>query len=189
MIDQVLGFIGKSLDQTLKPKLRWPHTDQLVRLSPLVTLGGDPPDDIENKVILTVINVQMKAAIAQRVPYRPVRDDGDIEYKPAANFVLFLLVSATFESYQDSFRVLSAILSYFHKNDHITAQTAPEFPPGVNTLTVELVDLDLNELNNLWNMLGCKHRPSLVYKIRFVVRPDELAAEEVPGIVGSDVEP
>ena len=58
------------------------------------------------------------------------------------------------------------------------------FPATLEKLTFEMVNMNFEELNNLWGVLGGAYFPSIVYKVRMVkVQLDDIeAAPEITSI-------
>ena len=40
--------------------------------------------------------------------------------------------------------------------------------PKLENLSIEIVDMSMDALSNLWSMLGAKYMPSVLYKIRML---------------------
>jgi hypothetical protein len=52
---------------------------------------------------------------------------------------------------------------------------------------MEIVNLDIQGLNNLWGNLGIKYLPSALYKARMFTLQEGWVVEQVPPISGIDV--
>ena len=74
---------------------------------------------------------------------------------------LYLQVSANFAAanYPESLRFLSAALEFFFERPVFSAS-------GVASLSVEMVNLTIQDLHNLWSISGGKYLPSVLYKLR-----------------------
>jgi Pvc16 N-terminal domain len=97
-------------------------------------------------------------------------------------------VSASFGSnYAEALKLLSAVLGYFQGKPMFNAQSASTFPKGLERLTMEVVNLDVQGVNNLWGNLGVKYQPSVLYKARMFTVQEAWVVEQVPPISGIDV--
>jgi hypothetical protein len=52
-------------------------------------------------------------------------------------------------------------------------------------LSLELVNLSLTEVNNVWSALGAKYMPSVPYKMRMLVVQENWIAERLPVVRGA----
>jgi hypothetical protein len=52
----------------------------------------------------------------------------------------------------------------------------------MDKLSVEMVNLSLQEINNVWSVLGAKYMPSVAYKIRMLVIQENWMAERVSAV-------
>ena len=49
-------------------------------------------------------------------------------------------------------------------------------------LSLELLNLSIHEVNNVWSILGAKYMPSIVYKVRMLAVQENWIAERVPTV-------
>ena len=74
----------------------------------------------------------------------------------------YLQVAANFgANYLESLRFLSAALEFFYERPVFSAA-------GVERLSVQMLNLTIQDLHNLWSISGGKYLPSALYKLRMV---------------------
>ncbi len=186
MIDDTLKFMLNELNGFLES--RFPNDASHAVLSGLANQDGTVPEEIANKIVITLVNIERENAAAAAGPR--MRNDGDkfARINPPLNINLYLLVSASFDNnYPESFKLLSAVLGFFQATPAFTAESAPGFPPGLEKVSFELVNLDFQALNNLWSNLGGKYLPSVVYKARMLTIQEGWILEQIPPITGTGV--
>ncbi len=187
MIDQTLKFVIDELNGFLES--RFPNDASHAVLSGLANQDGTVPEEIANKIVVTLVNIERENAAASGSPR--MRNDGNkfARTNPSLNINLYLLVSASFDNkYTESFKLLSAVLGFFQAKPAFTAESGPGFPPGLEKVSFELVNLDFQALNNLWSNLGGKYLPSVVYKARMLTIQEGWLLDQVPAIEGIGVE-
>jgi hypothetical protein len=139
MIDKVLSLILDELNVFLSA--RFEDSEPHAVLSNLANEDGSLPPAIENKLVLSLVN---------------------IEREPALNLNIYLRVSSNFAAnYLESLRFLSAALEFFQERPVFSA-------PGMERLSVEMVNLAIQDLHDLWSISGSKYLPSALYKLRMV---------------------
>ncbi len=185
MLDTTLGFLRDQLSAYLDS--RYPSGEGLVVLSGLVNLSGTPPPAVENKIVLSLVNVE-REAIARNLPGEGRSESGfSARINPPLNLNLYVLVSASFDTeYLQALRLMSEVLGYFQGLSVFTPQSAGPLPPGLERLTMEVVNLDIQGLNNMWAIMGGKYLPSVLYKVRMFTVQEGWVREQIPEITGTD---
>jgi hypothetical protein len=186
MLDRTLSFLLSQINDHLDT--RYPTKEPHAVLSSLSTLEGTVPPDIANRIVLSLVNIEREAAASGSIA--PVRTESGafVRTSPSLNLNLYVLISASFGSnYVEALKLLSAVLGFFQGRPVFTAQSAPSFPTGLDKLTMEIVNLDIQGLNNLWGNLGIKYLPSVLYKARMFTLQEGWVVEQVPPISGIDV--
>lgn len=185
MLDRTLGFLLDQLNGHLGT--RYPSSEPHAVLASLANLDGTVPANIENKLIVTLVNLERESAAAGTGPQLRPENGGFARLHPSLNLNLYLLVSASFGSnYQEALKLLSAVLGYFQGKPVFTAGSGTAFPRGLEKLTLEMVNLDMQSLNHLWGNLGGKYLPSVLYKARMLTVQEGWVVEQVPSITGTD---
>jgi len=91
----------------------------------------------------------------------------------------------TGNSYPEALKFLSSTISFFQKNYVIDHQTAPEMDSRIEKLILDIENLSIQDLSNLWGALGGKYLPSIMYRVRMVA----FDAEDITGRIPLVSEP
>jgi len=120
-------------------------------------------------IIISLINIEENRVSRDPTPY--VRNDSGIRYKnPAIHLNLTLLFTSVKHSggYESSLQSIQQLIEFFQTKyvfDHINT---PALDPGIEKIILELLSLNLEQLHQLWSMLGGKYHPSVAYRMRMV---------------------
>jgi len=187
MIDATLAFLTTMLNESLRTRF---SAD--ADLAVLDRVGGElsgAGEETTNRLLLTLVNIEREGTAANTA--RIYRGEGaEMQRAPQPlNINLIFLLSANFpDRYRDGLRVLSAGIGAFQSRPVFTPQDAPLLPEGIERLSVEWRDLDLQSIHNLWTVLGGTYLPSAVYKARMLVVEDGFVGTDVPLITSTSVE-
>jgi len=186
MLDRTLGFLLSQVNEYLA--VRYPSKEPHVVLSGLSTLEGTAPPDIVNRVVMSLVNIEREGAVGSSVEPVRTQSGGFVRTPPPLNLNLYILVSASFGSnYVEALKLLSAVLGYFQGKPVFTPQNAASFPRGLDRLTIEIVNLNMQEVNNLWGNFGAKYLPSVLYKARMLTLQEGWVVEQMPAVSGVEV--
>ena len=90
--------------------------------------------------------------------------------------------------YPEALKLLSFTAAFFQGRPMFDQQNTPGLEPGIDRLTVELENLSIADLGNLWGILGGRYLPSLVYRMRMLVIDSERLEAQVPRVLEPAVE-
>ena len=169
MIYSALRSIKNSLNEFLTNRLDL--DEEVVLINRLVNQEGEGGQKNQNKVILTLINLEQEAN--SQFYNRPMKSGGDTyKLNPPMYFNLNLLCVSNFESYEESLKFLNEILSFFqcHLSMDIFSNDRME---SIGKLTLEVDPQTFVDMHNLWNSMGAKYQPSLVFKARHITVQEE----------------
>lgn len=185
MIDKSLNFIVSELNNAMLS--RFHSSENLVILSSVSNPDGSLPPAIENKIVLSLINVEREAAAnGGSWPMRGGAESSG-RVSPPLSLNLLLLITASFSSnYGEALKFLGSTMGFFQGKPSFNAQNSSGFPPEMEKLSMELVNLSIQEINNVWAILGAKYMPSVVYKMRMLAIQENWISERVPAVRGMD---
>jgi len=121
---------------------------------------------------ISLVNVQEETTL-RNSPHTE-RQFGQLKYiEPPVHLNLYLLFAFEFLTYATSLVHLSKTVELFQTKRWFSpaTQTLPganSFPASLEKLVFEMVNMNFEELNNLWGVLGGAYFPSVVYKVRLV---------------------
>jgi hypothetical protein len=122
-------------------------------------------------IFISLINIEENRI--SRDPQTYIRDGAGIRMKnPAIHLNLTLLFTAIRpgESYQSALRNIQQIIEFFQRQyvfDRVnTTRLSGVF--GIEKLILEMLSLNLEQLHQLWSMLGGRYQPSVAYRMRMI---------------------
>jgi len=121
---------------------------------------------------ISIVNVQEETAL-RNMPHVERRQGQSQYLEPPVYLNLYLLFAFEFLSYETSLVHLSKTIELFQNKRWFSAETqtgpgANAFPGTLEKLVFEMVNMNFEELNNLWGVLGGAYFPSVVYKVRML---------------------
>jgi Pvc16 N-terminal domain len=182
MIYEALSCITEEVNEYFKSKLNI-NEDKIV-LSGIVNQDGTVAAQGENKILLSLLNIE-KESIGKSNAGR----EGALttpNTSPAVNINLCVLFSAYFggANYGEALRFLSFIIGYLQNKSVFTRSNTPKMDERIGKLILEMENLGIDKLNNVWATIGAKYMPSVMYKIRMLVFDDAVIREFRPPIAG-----
>lgn len=165
MIDLTLKLICDRLNAHLSALFS--VSEDLVAIGPLNDAEGKPTAEARNRLAIFVTNLAQDSmprngttrGTAQIGQARPVHLD-----------IYFMLASGhDAEIYEEGLKLVSAALMFFQSNPVMTPQNTPEMPTGISQLSIDIANLKVEEIGQLWGNLGGRYVPSVMFKVRSVI--------------------
>jgi len=184
MIAKTLTFITHLLNQELK--MNFGFKDDRVVASSLVNPDGSMPNNAENKIVISLVNLEHETVMKSMGNYLTDGGKSYAKVAPSVKLNLYVLISANYDSsnYIEATKILSFIIGVLQANPYFTRQTNPELQAPVEKLTFEIFNLPINELSHIWSGIGAKYVPSIIYKVRMLTIQEDKIKKEIPGIGG-----
>ncbi|TDD96014.1 DUF4255 domain-containing protein [Flavobacterium cellulosilyticum] len=161
--------------------------DEVIDITNIAMLN-DGDDFLASKtpIVLSIVNIEEdRTQKNQSVYLNDTNDNTNIlRYKqPTQHLILSLLFSSynkDLSKYLDGIDKLKTIISYFQQNnsfyyknddsemiEYATFLTKTDIEQAKYIkITMELVSLSMEQLNQMWSYLGSKYMPSVLYKMR-----------------------
>ncbi len=168
MISAAIGQLVAQLNEALKRGANVPH--EIVRASNLIEQNGNVVPDVENKVVMFLVNVERETLPYKASSGRMGSGMRFADGQPPVHLNLSVMIAANFSGrhYPDALRYLSNAISYFQRNPVFDHSNTPALDARIYRLVLEIENLGVNELGNLWGILGGKYVPSILYKVRMI---------------------
>ncbi|AVI50438.1 DUF4255 domain-containing protein [Pukyongia salina] len=184
MISKALSFLTKFLNQEIS--LKYGLDTDMVVPSSLTNPDGSIADNVHNKIVLSIINVEHETYVKSSGNFNVKTGNTYGKIAPPVHLNIYLLVSANFDSknYLEALKMLSAVITVFQANPYFTSDVNPEMQEPLTKLTLEIMNLPVNELSHIWSGIGAKYVPSLLYKMRMITLSDERIKKQTPSIFG-----
>lgn len=171
MIDTTIKFLSDAVATHLKKRGLSSSGFGEVIPGPIVDDTGKWAIDANN-IGVTLINIEEERTLQSQLPDRLYVNGNHILVPPELKLNLTLLFHIRHSSsggYEQSLRYLSHVLSFFQAHPSFTADAYPGLDPRIEKLTVEMLALGTEQLNQIWAYLGSKYLPSVAYRVRMVV--------------------
>ena len=140
----------------------------------------------ESNVLLSLVNIEEEVLL--RNPENFFKRDLSVIYKnPPMHFNITLVFGAYLPNqndlgtnYEGSIAKIQKVIGFFQRQNIFERAEFPDLPAGIEKLTFDLVNLNIEQLHHLWSMLGGKYVPSVAYKMRMVIIDEALETMEAP---------
>jgi hypothetical protein len=165
-------------------------TDDPVVVGSLINLDGSITKNIENKVVLSIINLEHEKVVKHNKTYVSSPTGAYHKVNPPVHLNLYVLASANYNSgnYMEALKMLSSVIGVFQASKVFTANTYPELAPYIERLTLEIYNVPVQELSHVWSGIGAKYVPSILYKVRMISIEKDRVQEEISGITDVTIE-
>ena len=116
------------------------------------SIDATPNEDQSDKIILSIVNIERETAMGISAPYRNTKNNTFQQTSPPWYLNIYIMVAAVFSSkrYLESIQILL---------DSI---------PDQGTITLEPITISMQELSNIWSILGGHYYPSILCKARII---------------------
>lgn len=149
--------------------------------------GNEFSTSLNDKLILSIVNIE-EDRIAKS-PENYIRENSLIRYKnPAVPINLTVLFAATHTNYDQAIMLIEKVIRFFQIKNVFTPEDTPELQEvnEVNELVIEKilfewVNLNLEQVHQLWTTLGGHYMPSIIFKVRmFMIDENIIQKEALP---------
>lgn len=163
MVYDVLQAISNELNNHLKYEMN--STEDVVVLSNLVDMNGGKALQTENQIHVQLVRIEEDRTLNRAGGFRGLPTESGPRL-----FHAYIIFAANFsgKQYPTGLKYLNTILQYFVSNPTLSASNLSELPNQIDSLAIELKNLEERELSNLWGSLGAKLLPHLYYKVSLI---------------------
>ena len=184
MIYQALLCLAEDMNDYFKRKLH--IKDEKFILSGIVNQDGTIAIDGENKMVITLVNIEKEAAASAAIGNGAARIIANTPQ--ALNINLYVLFSAYYKdgNYNEALRFLAYTIEFLQGKNVFTHSNTPSLDKGISKLSFELENVGPERLNNIWTTLGAKYMPSVLYKMRMLSIDASMIKEYRPPVTSSE---
>jgi hypothetical protein len=182
MISAALGHLAFQLNQQFKNNFQL--VEDVAVVSNLVELDGSMAPNANNKLVLTLVNIEKDT-----LPFRPAsgargRDERLLQNSAPLFVNLYLMMSANFGAgnYTEALKYISHAIAFFQQRPMFDQLNSPGLDERIERLALDIENLPIADLNNLWSMLGGRYLPSMYYKVRMMTIDARALTGQVPVI-------
>ncbi len=178
MLDVVFEFLRAEVDAYSVARLSTTR-DENVELTAIADGQGKYALG-EERVGLTLINIEEEKLATQTRPVIPVGSDRSVVQAPELAINAFALFCARFGSYSEALKRLALVMTFFQSRNRFDSQNSPGLDPRIGSFIVDLYTLSFEQQNYIWGTLGCGYLPSVAYRIRVLNLHEDRVVGEVP---------
>jgi hypothetical protein len=182
MIHQVLQTFTSQLNEYIRNELGL--SEDMVIASSLMDISGGGLMQIENKVCVFVQNIEEEKLLKNS------SFQANAGMSPPMFVNLYIVVAAHFPepNYLESLRYISLVIEFFQGRILFDRSNSPSLPSSLDKVSVEFFNQSIQDLNNLWSLIGAKYIPSVVYKVKMLPFHQQMIKEDVGRILsGQDL--
>lgn len=138
-------------------------------------LGNAQDEGVDDKMVVSLLNIEREGAMGISAAHQ-TEGKGFVQRMPGWNLNIYFIVAAVFDGkrYRDGVKMLTAAIVYLQQHPVVILEGGRKF-------TVEPVTLGIQELANVWSILGGKYYPSVVCKVRML----RFEGDDIKGMTGS----
>ncbi|MCB9231057.1 MAG: DUF4255 domain-containing protein [Bacteroidia bacterium] len=177
MIQESLEFVVTNLNEYLMGILIPKPTTDLLVFSVVLDQKGEWLAKGYHGLILSVQNIQQEKKV--EISSKRLNQILPLELN------IYPMISSHFPSKLtgESYGLIGLVIRFFYENPVFSPEVYPDFPPGIRQMSWEMLNLDFKELSHLWNSIGAKYMPSVIYKVRLQIDPQYKMECKLPGIL------
>jgi hypothetical protein len=182
MISAAIGHLAFQLNQQFKNNFQL--IEDVVVVSNLVELDGSVAPNANNKLVLTLANIEKDT-----LPYRANtlargRDERLLQTSAPLFVNLYLMMSANFGAgnYAEALKYISHAIAFFQQRPMFDQKNSPGLDERIERLVLDIENLPIADLNNMWSLLGGRYLPSMYYKVRMMAIDANALTGQVPVI-------
>lgn len=192
MLSEALNTIVILINNYISPG----HTDAPLVLANIshVNDGDEFTQSMKDKLVLSIVNIEEDRVA--RTPENYIKENNKIKYKsPAIHLNITLLFAATHD-YANALPLLEKIIRFFQIRNVFTPTNTVELKAmneanniNIEKLIFDLVNLNLEQVHQLWTTLGGHYMPSVAYRMRMisidenVIQDEALPIKDIIGFV------
>jgi len=185
MLDAAIGLIATQLNQALRGAFQL--SEDLVVVTNLVDVNGNAPVNAVNKLVIFLANIErdtLAASQGVRAATGGGERDAIVQTSAAVHLNLMLIFAANFGGgkYTEALKFISATIAFFQGRALFDHHNSPDLDPRIERLVLDIENLNIAELSNLWGILGGKYVPSILYRMRMITFDSGQVTHLVPRI-------
>lgn len=178
MIQAAINHLAIQLNAYLKRTNNL--TEDIVVVSSLVESDGNVAANTNNKLVLFLTNIE-KDSVPQANAARATGFDGRALVGSRSLYLnLYVMLAANFSgnNYPEALKFISKAIAFFQMQPVFDKQSTPDLDSRIDKLVLDIENLNIQDLSNLWGLLGGKYLPSVYYRVRMVtINPDNVIAQ------------
>ena len=165
MLDLALNAITNQLNRYMH--IHFDLDEDAVMLTSPFDSEGNVSAQVNNKLVVFLANINKDT-----IPNNKLNSVTSAFTSPKLlSLNLFVIIAASFDAarYKESLKYLSYAVSCFQQQPIIDSHIDPELSDSIEKLILDIENVNINDLSNMWGILGGQYIPSIMYKVRMLV--------------------
>lgn len=184
MIDSAVNLLAGQLNQFLQRA--FDLNEDVVVVSNILDQDGSVAPQVNNKLVAFLINIE-KDSTPVATKTRVAGADRMVNTAPPLYLNLYVMIAGCFggNNYSEALKFLSNTISFFQRKPVFDRQNTPDLDPRIEKLVLEVQNLSIDDLSNLWGVLSGRYLPSILYRVRMIAFDAGDAVAQTPTVKGS----
>jgi|TARA_B110000046_G_scaffold6234_1_gene6529 hypothetical protein len=188
MIHNLLPVVCSELNDYFKSRYGV-REDRLI-LSNLIDQDGSIALEGSNTVVCSLVNVEEETTL-KATAGTTSSGGAFVKSSPDIYVNLTVMFSSYFvgKNYVEALKFLSGVIYFFQGKPVFTNDNTPGLTDNVEKAVFDLTSLSFHDLSAIFQMMGSKYLPSVVYRIRMLTFSTDNMEDTVPSISGIGIAP
>tara|TARA_B100000900_G_scaffold415671_2_gene446525 strand:- start:153 stop:905 length:753 start_codon:yes stop_codon:yes gene_type:complete len=188
MIHNLLPIVCSELNDYFKSRYGL-REDRLV-LSNLIDQDGSVALEGSNTVVCSLVNVEEETTLKATAGTTSSRGTF-IKSSPDIYVNLTIIFSSYFvgKNYVEALKFLSGVIYFFQAKPIFTNENTPGLSDNIEKAVFDLTSLSYHDLSAVFQMMGSKYLPSVVYRARMLTFSTDNIEDTIPSISGIGISP
>jgi hypothetical protein len=158
--------------------------EDVVVVSNILEQDGTIATHVNNKIVVSLVNIEKESVPLNNVGHAPATAMRRTVSNPPIYVNLYLMFASYFSgnNYQEGLKFISNTIHYLQGQSVFDQHNSPELDANINKLVMDIHNLDITDLSNLWGVLSGKYLPSVLYKVRMVTVDAGAVKDQIPSV-------
>ena len=168
MIDSAINHIANELNQHLMRI--FDLSENAVSISNVIEQDGTVATHVNNKIVVSLVNIEKDTIPFRQQAVANIGTNRNVVTPQPIYFNIYIMFASYFSgsNYQEGLKFISNTISYFQSQPVFDHSNSPGLSNDIEKLILDVENLNINDLSNLWGVLSGKYLPSILYKVRMV---------------------
>lgn len=183
MIESAMTLVSSQLNQYFQRT--FDLTEDVVVVSNILEQDGSLLSHVDNKLAMFLVNIAKDEFPHRRHSNGGTAGNNHAVTKYAPVYLnLYVMFAGNFSgnNYTESLKFISSTIDYFQRRPVFDHDNAPELDPRIEKLVLDIENLPITDLANLWGILSGRYMPSILYKMRMVAFDSSDVVTRVPTV-------
>ena len=182
MIDTAINHIASNVNQHLMRSFGL--NEDVVVVSNILEQDGTVATHVNNKIVVSLVNIEKESVPLNNVGHAPATAMRRTVSNPPVYVNLYLMFASYFSgsNYQEGLKFISNTINYLQGQSVFDQRNSPELDRNIDKLVMDIHNLDITDLSNLWGVLSGKYLPSVLYKVRMVTVDAGAVKDQIPSV-------